>query len=99
MESAMYQVTINIPDEAYITAIERAKQEGFGSTEVFLSDLLISSITPESDNQDHLFTPEVISELDRISAEIKAGAKTYTSEEVHAHLAQKRKAWLANHAS
>jgi hypothetical protein len=99
MELAMHQVTINIPDEAYITAKERAKQEGFGSTEVFLSDLVISSISPDSDNQDHVFTTTVISELDRISAEIKAGAKTYTAEEVRTHLAQKRKAWLANHAS
>jgi hypothetical protein len=53
----------------------------------------------DPDNYDHLFTPEVIAELDSISAEIKAGGKTYSMEEVREHFVQKRQAWLANHSS
>ena len=42
----MHQVTMNIPDEAYMTAERRAIEGGFVSTEVFLSDLLINTISP-----------------------------------------------------
>jgi hypothetical protein len=38
-----------------------------------------------------LFTPEVLAELDQISAEIKAGGKSYTMEEVREHLEKTRK--------
>jgi len=51
----------------------------------------------EPDNYDHLFTPEVIAELDAISAEVKAGGKTYTSEEVSEHFADKHRKWVADH--
>ena len=50
----------------------------------------------DPDNFDHLFTPEVIADLRTISAEVKAGGKTYSMEEVDEHFVQKRKAWLAN---
>jgi len=95
----MHEVTITIPDDAYAAANNRAQQEGFDSTEVFLSNLLISSIAPESDNYDHLFTPEVIADLDGISATIKAGGKTYSMEEVREHFSRKRTEWLASHPS
>jgi hypothetical protein len=35
-----------------------------------------------ADELDHVFTPERIAELESISAEIKAGGKTYTMAEV-----------------
>jgi hypothetical protein len=48
---------------------------------------------------DYGFTPEQISELERISAEIKAGGKTYSMAEVQEHFESRRKAWLADHAT
>jgi hypothetical protein len=48
----------------------------------------------DDENFDHLFTPERIAHLDRISAAINAGGKTYTIKEVKAHLKKKRKEWL-----
>jgi hypothetical protein len=46
-----------------------------------------------SEQFDHIFTPEVIARLDRISAEIKAGGRTYTMDEVREHFEKKRKEW------
>jgi hypothetical protein len=49
-----------------------------------------------NDNFDHLFTPEVIAELDKISKAIKAGEKTYTIKELNSHLKRRRREWLRN---
>jgi hypothetical protein len=54
----MQEVKIRITDDACVTAQERARLEGFGSTEVFLSDLVVNSMISEEDNYDHLFTSE-----------------------------------------
>jgi hypothetical protein len=51
----------------------------------------------ESDNFDHVFTPVRIAALERISADIKAGSKTYTMAEVREHFEKRRKRWVANH--
>src|SRR5580700_248195 len=90
---AMHNVTISITDEAYITAEKRARQEGFGSTEVFLSDLLVSSITSDPENYDYLFTPEVIAEIDAAAAEARTG-NNITLDEMRECLRAKRNVWL-----
>jgi hypothetical protein len=95
----MRQVTISIPDEAYATAEKRAQEEGFGSAEMFLSDLVVSSVDSDDDDYQHLFTPEVIAELDAIASKIDAGGKLYTEDEVRASLAANREAWLKNHGA
>jgi hypothetical protein len=51
----------------------------------------------DPDNLDHLFTPEVIAHLDRISAAVKAGARTYSLEEADEYIRTAREDWLANH--
>ena len=84
-------------DDTYANAIRRAQQEGFGAPETYMADLVMSHVANDSDNCDYLFTPEVIAELDEISAEIAAGAKTYSLSELDEHLAADREAWLANH--
>jgi len=58
---------------------------------------LENDFSGEQENFDHLFTPEVIADLDKISDTIKAGGKTYTMDEVDQHLEQKRQEWLRNH--
>jgi hypothetical protein len=93
----MQEVTISIPDDAYANLKIRAQQEGFGTPEIYMADVIVNHAAIDPVNYDHLFTPDVISELDQICAEIDAGAKMYTLDEVAEHLAENRKAWLAKH--
>jgi hypothetical protein len=48
------------------------------------------------ENLDQKFTPKVIAHLDRIAAELDAGAKTFTVEEVSALIAETKAEWLKN---
>jgi hypothetical protein len=93
----MPQVQVN--NEIFIVAQRRAAEEGYSSVDDFVADVLVRTLADDSENLDHLFTPERVAELERISAEIKAGGKTYTMAEVDEHFQNKRKAWLANHAT
>jgi len=92
----MHQVQLN--ERLYKEAERRAREAGFGSVDEFVADRLENDFSDEQENLDHLFTPEVIAHLDKISAEIKAGGKTYTMEEVDEHFDKKRQEWLRNHA-
>lgn len=92
----MHQVQLN--DKLYKEAQRRAREAGFGSVDEFVADRLESDFSEEQENFDHLFTPEVIADLDRISAQVKAGGKTFTMQEVDEHLEKKRQEWLRNHA-
>ena len=92
----MQEVKIRITDDAYVTAQERAKLEGFGSTEVFLSDLVVNSMIFDTDNYDHLFTPERIAIIDAAAAEALTG-KGVTVEEIREIFKEKRRAWQENH--
>ncbi|HEY1685695.1 MAG TPA: hypothetical protein VGG19_13085 [Tepidisphaeraceae bacterium] len=90
---------IQLADQIYKEAQRRAAEGGFSSVDDYVADVISQSIHQPAENYDHLFTPERIAHLDRISAAIKAGAKTYSTAEVQAHFEQKRKQWLDNHAS
>jgi len=90
---------IQLDDHLYKEAQRRAAAAGFSSVDDFVADVVGQTFQDDAEDQDHLFTPERIAELDRISAEVKAGGKTYTMEEVEAHFDEKRKKWLENHAS
>jgi hypothetical protein len=90
----MHEVVIQISDDAYANAVKRARQEGFGSTEIFLSDFIANNIAVDHD--DHLFTPDVIAAIDRGAQEVQEG-KGMTREEVNAFLSAERAEWLVNH--
>jgi hypothetical protein len=92
---SMHQVRLN--DQLYKEAQRRAREAGFASVDEFIADRLENDFSGEQENFDHLFTPEVIADLDKISDTIKAGGKTYTMDEVDQHLEQKRQEWLRNH--
>jgi hypothetical protein len=89
---------VQINDKLYKEAERRARKAGFQSVDEFVADRLESDFSNKQENFDHLFTPEVIADLDRISAGIKAGGKTYSTEEVDQHFEKKRQEWLRNHA-
>jgi hypothetical protein len=92
----MHQVQLN--DNLYKEAERRAREAGFGSVDEFVADRLENDFSEEQENFDHLFTPEVIADLDKISADMQAG-KSVSMEEVKKHLADVRQAWLKDHAS
>jgi hypothetical protein len=50
-----------------------------------------------TENLDHLFTPEVIRDLRRISAAVNAGGKTFSEKEVKEHFRKKSESWLKDH--
>lgn len=80
-------------------AIERLAARARMTPEQFLDRIIDEGIRnyTDPDNYDHLFTPEVVADLRGIIADIRAGAKTYTMDEVDEHFAEKRQAWLAEH--
>jgi hypothetical protein len=92
----MHQVQLN--DNLYKEAERRAREAGFGSVDEFVADRLENDFSEEQENFDHLFTPEVIADLDKISADMQAG-KSVSMEEVNKHMADVRQAWLKDHAS
>jgi predicted lipid-binding transport protein (Tim44 family) len=82
-------------DEATFNAVQRrASDAGYSSVDEYVADVLSEATEDETPNLDHLFTPELVAELDRINAEIDAGGKTYSSEEVDEHLARTRERWI-----
>jgi hypothetical protein len=90
---------IQLDERIFQEAQRRATAAGFSSVDAYVADVLSHDLDETTDNLDHLFTPEVIAELDQISAEIDAGGKTYSIEEVREHFEKKRTEWLKNQAS
>ena len=84
----MHQIQLN--DKLFKEAERRAREAGFGSVDEFIADRLENDFSGEEEDFDHLFTPEVIAHLDKISDDIQAGGKTYTMDEIDEHLEQKR---------
>jgi len=92
----MQRVQIN--DQLYKRAERRAMEGGFSTVDEYVADVLRQSVNDDSENVDHLFTPDVIAHLDEISDGIKAGGKTYTLDEVKEHFEKKRTEWLQDHS-
>jgi hypothetical protein len=93
----MPQVQLN--DQVFQAAQRRAAAGGYSSVDDYIADVVVQDLDESGDNLSHIFTPERIASLEQISAEIKAGGKTYSMDEVKEHFEDRRKAWLANHAS
>jgi len=90
----MYEV--RIPDHIYRRAAEAAQAHQV-SLEVFVSEAVQLHLQDDPENYDHLFTPDVLSELDAIVAAVDSGGKTFAEDEVEAHFDERRKAWLGKH--
>jgi hypothetical protein len=87
---------IQLTDQIFDAARRRAADGGFSSVDEYIADVLVHDLGEDTDNFDRLFTPERTGHLEKISAEIKAGGKTYTVQEVEKHFENKRKVWLTN---
>ena len=79
----MQQVQLN--DRLYSEAQRRPAKAGFPTVDEYVAEVLTQDLADEAEDLNYLFTPDRIAELDQISAEVKAGAKTYTIDEVQRH--------------
>ena len=83
---------IQLSDQLYQVAQRRAAEAGFGSVDDYVADVLQHDLV-DTDNFDHLFTPERLAHIDRAAAEIDAG-KGLMLEQADAELAKRRAEWL-----
>ena len=90
----MHQVQLQPTDQIYDRAKRRAVEAGFKSVEEYASEVLTNDLYEDTGDYDRLFTPERIAHLDKVAAEVRAGGKTYTMQEVRANLAQNRAEWI-----
>jgi hypothetical protein len=91
-----------VDDQVFKAAQRRAADGGYTSVEAYIADVVVHDLADDSEetaNLDHLFTPQVIAELEQISAKARAVGKTYTSEEVREHFSKKSAAWRENHSA
>jgi hypothetical protein len=88
---------VQLTDQLYHVVKRRASEAGFASVEEYIADVVAQDVADDTENYDRLFTPQVVGELERISATAKAGGTTYSSEEVRGHFRKKSDAWRASH--
>ena len=88
----MHQIQIQLSDEMYDAAVERASETGCSSVDLYLAKLLAEDVA-DPENYDHIFTPEVLASLDEASAEVRTG-KGLTVAQVREDLAKMRTQWL-----
>ncbi len=88
---------VRLDDQVFKVAQRRASEAGFASVEEYIADVVTQDVADDTENFDLLFTPQVVNELEQISAVARAGGKTYTSEEVREHFRKKSDAWRASH--
>ena len=81
----MHRFEIELTNEQY-TRVQQMAKEGGDTPEDVVREAVSSYLGPSDDEIQAKFTPEVVAHLDRICAEVDAGAKTYTREEVDDHL-------------
>lgn len=95
----MHHVQLQLTDQLYDLVKRRAVEAGFASLDEYIVEVVSDDITAETENLDHRFTPAVIAELDRVSANAKAGGKVYTAAEADEYLRQKANEWRDSQVS
>jgi hypothetical protein len=88
---------VRLDDQVFKVAQRRASEAGFASVEEYIADVVAQDVADDAESFDHLFTPQVVRELEQTSAAAKAGGKTYTSEEVREHFRKKSDAWRTSY--
>jgi hypothetical protein len=89
----MHQVQLN--DQLYKEVRRRATEAGFSTVDEYIAEVLSHDLHDDTENLDHLFTPERLAHIDKAEAEIKAG-NFYTADQADAELAKRRAEWLRN---
>jgi hypothetical protein len=82
----MPQIQLN--DQLYQEARDRASAAGFGTVDEYIADVLQHDLHEETENLDYLFTPDRLAHIDRAAAQIDAG-QGIPAEQVRDHFRQK----------
>ena len=83
----MHQVQLS--EQGYEMAKRRAVTAGFASVDEFIEQVVLEREAEEMGDFDHRFIPKVLEALDRVSANAKAGGRTYSPEEVDEYFREK----------
>ncbi len=88
--------SIQLSDHVYLRAQQRATEAGFPTVDEYVTEIVESELVSAT-NLDHLFTAEILAQLDQIHVEVQGGAKTYSSCDVDEHFQRKSQAWREAH--
>ena len=80
----MHQVQLELTDQLYNQVMRRAAESGFESIEEYAVGVITDDLADDTENLDHLFTPERLAHIDKAIAQVKA-AEFMTSDQVRAH--------------
>jgi hypothetical protein len=64
-----------LPDQVYRVAQRRASKAGFASVEEYIADVVTQDVADDTENFDHLFTPQVVCELEQIFTTPRTGKR------------------------
>ena len=87
----MHQV--HLSDQLYQQAKQRASEAGFQTVDEYVAEIVECDVSATVENHDQFFSPEIVANLEQIHAEVRAGAKTFTQQEVDEYFRQKSQAW------
>lgn len=95
----MHEIHIQLTEHVYNQAKRRAVEAGFSSLDEYILDVVKEDAAQQAQNFDDRFTPKVVAHLNRIQEKIKAGAKTFSEEELDGYLQQKAQEWRKSQTS
>jgi len=78
----MYQ--IQLTDQVYIEVKRRSVEAGYNSVDDYVVNVLTYDVFADTENLDHLFTPERLAHIDQAAAQVKAG-EFHTAAQVREH--------------
>lgn len=87
---AMRTQAIHVNERLYEEVQRRAAEEGFETVDAYTACLLEANLNEPPENLEELLTPEAKVHLERVAAELDAGGKRYSIEEVREHFRKKR---------
>jgi len=96
MEKLVHRVQLT--DHLYSQAREAAAAAGFESVDLFVAEAVRGYLQIASEDEEAMFTPEVLAEIDKGVEDVIAG-RTLSGEEVDARLAKHKAKWLEERAS
>lgn len=90
---------VQLSDRLFQQAQQRADAAGFQSVDDYVAEIVENELLDVVLNVDHVFTPEVLADLDRIRADVQSGAPTHSQAEVDEHFRRKTEAWREAHGN
>ena len=89
--------SIHLNDHVYTMAQQLASARGHKSVEDYITEVVEEEMLADTENFDHLFTPEVMAGIAEGVADAEAG-RTYTLKEALEQVAEWKKEWRNDQA-